>query len=114
MLNSPILASALGAVVLLFAWSEWRLWKMPSTREEFFRHRTVGYLLTAGVLLICGASVVFAMKSEVLALETMRYLVGGMLFLGCLFLAVVFVRVFWEGLNLFKTSKSGEASRELR
>lgn len=113
-MSTEILGCALGAVVLLFAWSEWRLWQMPSTREEFFRYRTVVYLLTAGVLMICGASVVFAMKSGVLSIETMRYLAGGMLFLGCLFLAVVFVRVFWEGLNLFKTSKSGEASRELR
>lgn len=109
-----IFGTALAAVAVLFLWSEYRLWKMPSTREEFFRLRTVVYLLTAGVLLICGASVVFAMKSGVLALETMRYLAGGMLFLGCLFLAVVFVRVFWEGLNLFKTPKAGEASRELR
>lgn len=109
-----IFGTALAAVAVLFAWGEYRLRKMPSTREAFFRLRTVVYLLTAGVLLICGASVVFAMKSGVLALETMRYLAGGMLFLGCLFLAVVFVRVFWEGLNLFKTPKVGEASRELR
>ena len=113
-MSTEILGCALGAVVLLFAWSEWRLWKMPSTREEFFRHRTVVYLLTAGVFMICGASVVFALKSGVFSFETLKYLAGGMLFLGCLFLAVVFVRVFWEGVNLFKTPKAGEASRELR
>ena len=105
MLNSPILVSTLGAVVLLFAWSEWRLQKMPSTREEFDRYRTVIYLLVAGIFMICGASVVFALKSGLLSIAATTYLAGGMLIVGCFFLVVVFVRVFLEGLNLFKAEE---------
>ena len=80
-----ILLSALGAVVLLFVWSEWRLRKMPQTEEEFRKHRTIGYLLLSGVFMITGAALVFALKSGLLAVLIITYLSGGMLFLGCVF-----------------------------
>ena len=106
-----IFGTALAAVAVLFLWSEYRLRKMPSTREEFGRYRTVVYLLVAGVFMLCGASVVFALKSGLLSIAATTYLAGGMLILGCLFLVVVFVRVFLEGLNLFKTPETKESAR---
>ena len=95
-MDLEILLGALCAVLVLFAWSEWRLRKMPQTEEEFRKHRTTEYLLLSGVFMICGAALVFALKSGLLAIVTAAYLSGGMLFLGCVFFVVVALRVIHE------------------
>ena len=87
---------ALCAVLVLFAWSEWRLGKMPQTEEEFQKHRTAEYLLLSGVFMITGSALVFALKSGFLAVLIITYLSGGMLFLGCVFFLVVALRVSHE------------------
>ena len=95
-MDLEILLSALCAVLVLFAWSEWRLGKMPQTEEEFQKHRTAEYLLLSGVFMITGSALVFALKSGLLAIVTAAYLSGGMLFLGCVFLLVVALQVIHE------------------
>lgn len=95
-MDLEILLSALCAVLVLFAWSEWRLGKIPQTEEEFRKHRTAEYLLLSGVFMIAGAALVFALKSGLLAIVTAAYLSGGMLFLGCVFFLVVALRVIHE------------------
>ena len=66
-MDLEILLGALCAVLVLFAWSEWRLGKMPQTEEEFRKHRTAEYLLLSGIFMIAGAALVFALKSGLLA-----------------------------------------------
>ena len=95
-MDLEILLGALCAVLVLFAWSEWRLGKMPQTEEEFRKHRTAEYLLLSGVFMIAGAALVFALKSGLLAIVTAAYLSGGMLFIGCVFFLVVALRVIHE------------------
>lgn len=95
-MDLEILLGALCAVLVLFAWSEWRLGKMPQTEEEFQKHRTAEYLLLSGVFMITGSALVFALKSGLLAIVTTAYLSGGMLFLGCVFLLVVALRAIHE------------------
>lgn len=101
-----IFGTALAAVAVLFLWSEYRLRKMPSTREEFSRYRSAVYLLVAGVFLIAGAAGVAALKSGLLRLLTVMYLTGGMLMLGCVFLLVVLVRVVLESRGRFKKTET--------
>lgn len=105
-MSLEILLAALCAVVLLFVWSEWRLQKMPQTEKEFQQHRTAEYLLLAGVFLIIGAAFVFALKSGLFAIVTAAYLSGGLLFLGCVFLVVVAVRVIREAIQNKKATSS--------
>lgn len=95
-MDLEILLGALCAVLVLFAWSEWRLGKMPQTEEGFQKHRTAEYLLLSGVFMITGSALVFVLKSGLLAIVTAAYLSGGMLFLGCMFLLVVALRVIHE------------------
>lgn len=95
-MDLEILLGALYAVLVLFAWSEWRLGKMPQTEEEFQKHRTAEYLLLSGVFMITGSALVFALKSGLLAIVTAAHLSGGMLFLGCVFWLVVALRVIHE------------------
>lgn len=95
-MDLEILLGALCAVLVLFAWSEWRLGKMPQTEEEFQKHRTAEYLLLSGVFMITGSALVFALKSGLLAIVTAAHLGGGMLFLGCVFWLVVALRVIHE------------------
>ena len=95
-MDLEILLGALCAVLVLFAWSEWRLGKMPQTEEEFRKHRTAEYLLLSGIFMIAGAALVFALKSGFLAVLIITYLSGVMLFLGCVFFLVVALRVFHE------------------
>ena len=95
-MSLEILLTALCAVALLFTWSEWRLRKMPQTEKEFQQHRTVEYLLLAGVFMIASAALVFALQSGIFAIMTAAYLSGCLLFLGCVFLVVVAVRVIRE------------------
>lgn len=95
-MDLEILLGALCAVLVLFAWSEWRLGKMPQTEEEFRKHRTAEYLLLSGVFMITGSALVFALKSGLPAIVTAAHLSGGMLFLGCVFWLVVALRVIHE------------------
>lgn len=95
-MDLEILLSALFAILVLFAWSEWRLGKMPQTEEEFRKHRTAEYLLLCGIFMITGAALVFALKSGLLTIVTAAHLSGGMLFLGCVFWLVVALRVIHE------------------
>lgn len=101
-----IFGSALAAVVVLFAWSEYRLRKIPTTREEFSQYRSAVYLLIAGVFLIAGAAVAAALNSGLLRLLTVTYLMGGLLLLGCVFLLVVLVRVVLESRERFKKTQA--------
>ena len=101
-----IFGTALAAVAVLFLWSEYRLRKMPSTREEFSRYRSAVYLLVAGVFLIAGAAGVAALNSGLLRLITVTYLTGGMLMLGCVFLLMVLVRVVLEGRGRLKKTEA--------
>lgn len=101
-----IFGTALAAIAVLFLWSEYRLRKMPSTREEFSRYRSAVYLLVGGVFLIAGATGVAALNSGLLRLLTVTYLTGGLLMLGCVFLLVVLVRVVLEGRGRLKKTEA--------